>query len=69
MNSNVQGFTNKIIINQEAAEWLLLLEDTPTLSKKQITELNAWVSTSKVHRECLESMAKSWEEMNLLHTV
>lgn len=69
MNSNVQGFTNKTIINQEAAEWLLLLEDTTTLSNDQITELNAWVSTSEIHRECLESMAKSWEEMNLLSAV
>lgn len=69
MNSNVKGFTNKTIINQEAAEWLLLLEDTTTLSNSQITELNAWVSTSEVHRECLESMAKSWEEMNLLSVV
>ncbi len=69
MNSNVQGFTNKTIINQEAAKWLLLLEDTKTLSNSQITELNSWVSTSEVHRECLESMAKSWEEMNLLSVV
>ncbi|MBL4942101.1 MAG: FecR domain-containing protein [Colwellia sp.] len=69
MNSNVQGFTNKTIINQEAAEWLLLLEDTTTLSNDQIAELNAWVSTSEIHRECLESMAKSWEEMNLLSAV
>jgi transmembrane sensor len=69
MNNNVQGFTNKIIINQEAAEWLLLLEDSTTLSKDQITELNAWISTSDIHRECLESMAKSWEEMNLLSAV
>lgn len=69
MNNNVQGFTNRTIINQEAAEWLLLLEDTTTLSNNQIAELNAWVSTSEVHRECLESMAKSWEEMNLLSAV
>ena len=69
MNSNVKGFTNKTIINQEAAEWLLLLEDTTTLSNNQIAELNAWVSTSEVHRDCLESMAKSWEEMNLLSAV
>ena len=69
MNSNVRGFTNKTIINREAAEWLLLLEDTKTLSKSQIKELNAWISTSEVHRECLESMAKSWEEMNLLSAV
>ena len=69
MNNNVEGFTNKTIINQEAAQWVLLLEDTHELSKKQITELNDWVATSDVHRECLENMAHSWGEMDLLSLV
>ena len=69
MNTSVKGFTNKKIINQEAAQWVLLLEETPKLSKKQIAELNAWVSTSDVHRECIESMAESWGEMDLLSSV
>jgi len=69
MNTNVKGFTNKTIINQEAAQWVLLLEDTPELSKKQIDELNAWVATSNVHRECLENMINSWGEMDLLSSV
>ncbi|MGJ8694448.1 MAG: FecR family protein [Thalassotalea sp.] len=69
MNKTIKGFTNKTIINQEAAQWVLLLEDTPKLSQKQIEELNTWVSTSDVHRECLESMAKSWGEMDLLSRV
>ncbi len=69
MNTNVEGFTNKIIINQEAAQWVLLLEDTPELSKQQISELNTWVATSEVHRECLENMVNSWGEMDLLSSV
>jgi len=69
MNTTVKGFTNKKIINQEAAQWILLLEDTPKLSKKQIEDLNRWVATSEVHRECLESMAQSWGEMDLLSEV
>lgn len=69
MNTNVKGFTNKTIINQEAAQWVLLLEDTPKLSKKQIAELNSWVATSTVHRECLENMVNSWGEMDLLSSV
>jgi len=69
MNTNVKGFTNKVIINQEAAQWVLLLEDTPELSKAQIAELNAWIRTSSVHRECLESMVNSWGEMDLLSSV
>jgi len=69
MNTNVEGFTNKAIINQEAAQWVLLLEDTPKLSKEQIAQLNAWVATSDVHRECLENMVNSWGEMDLLSSV
>ncbi|MBU2925651.1 FecR domain-containing protein [Colwellia sp. 1_MG-2023] len=69
MSTNVKGFTNKVIINQEAAQWVLLLEDTPELSKAQIEELNAWIRTSSVHRECLESMVNSWGEMDLLSSV
>lgn len=69
MNATVKGFTNKRIINQEAAHWILLLEDTPKLSSKQIAELNDWVATSDVHRQCLESMAESWSEMDLLSKV
>lgn len=69
MSNNVEGFTNKKIINQEAAQWVLLLEDTPELSQKQIKELNEWVATSEVHRECLENMVTSWGEMDLLSSV
>ncbi len=69
MNETVKGFTNRTIINQEAAQWVLLVEDTPKLSKKQIEDLNNWVATSEVHRECLESMAQSWGEMDLLSKV
>jgi transmembrane sensor len=69
MNTNVKGFTNKTIINQEAAEWVLLLEDTPKLSNEQIENLNAWITTSDVHRECLENMVNSWGEMDLLSSV
>lgn len=69
MKTSVKGFTNKTLINQEAAQWVLLLEETPNLSKQQVEELNAWVSTSDVHRDCLESMVKSWGEMDLLSAV
>ena len=69
MSSNVEGFTNRKIINQQAAEWVLLLEETPKLSAEQISALNDWVSTSDVHRECLESMASSWDELDLLSEV
>jgi transmembrane sensor len=66
---NVKGFTNTRKINQEAAQWILLIEDTPKLSKEQIVALNQWVATSDVHRDCLTSMATSWGEMGLLASV
>jgi transmembrane sensor len=69
MKSNIEGFTNRTKINEEAAKWVLLLEDTPNLSNQQIAELNAWVATSDIHRECIKSMASSWGEMDLLAQV
>jgi transmembrane sensor len=64
--ANVNGFTNKRKINEEAAKWILYVEDNPKLSAEKIEELNTWVSTSKVHKECLVEMAQSWGEMSLL---
>jgi len=66
MSDNVAGFTNTSKINQEAAEWILLIEDSPQLNKKQIAELNAWVAISDVHKSCITNMANSWGEMDLL---
>ena len=67
--SNVKGFTNTQKINEEAAQWILLIEDTPQLSKAQIAALNQWVATSDVHKQCLTEMVNSWGEMGLLASV
>lgn len=69
MKDNITGFTNTKKIDQEAAEWVLLLEDTPQLSPEQIADLNAWIAISDVHKTCLTNMANSWGEMDLLSTV
>ena len=69
MNTNVKGFTNRSKINEEAAQWVLLLEETPNLSSRQVKDLNAWVATSDIHRDCIKSMAESWGEMELLTQV
>ena len=68
-SNNVHGFTNKSKINQEAAEWILLIEESEKLTDKQRQSLNNWVATSEVHRDCLESMARSWGELDLLSEV
>lgn len=69
MNTNIAGFTNTSKINQEAAEWILLLEDTPDLTQQQIEDLNAWVNLSDVHKKCLIDMSNSWGELDLLSSV
>jgi transmembrane sensor len=69
MTDKIKGFTNTSMINQEAAAWIVLIEDTPQLSAQQISELNAWVATSEVHKQCLEQMARSWGELDLLASV
>ena len=69
MNTNITGFTNTHKINQEAAEWILLLEDTPNLTQQQVADLNAWVNLSDVHKKCLTDMANSWNELDLLSSV
>ena len=69
MNNNVEGFTNREMINKEAAQWVLFLEETPKPSKEELAALNQWIKTSDIHRECLESMAQSWDEMDLLASV
>ena len=69
MSHNVTGFTNRAKIDQEAAEWVLLLEDKPKLSMQQIEELNDWIAISDVHRESLEDMANSWGELDSLSQV
>lgn len=69
MNDNITGFTNTTKINQEAAEWILLIEDTDELSKQQINNLNKWIALSDVHKKCLTQMANSWGEMDVLESV
>jgi transmembrane sensor len=69
MNDNITGFTNTTKINQEAAEWILLIEDTDELSKQQIDNLNKWVALSEVHKKCITQMANSWGELDVLISV
>ncbi|MGL1958864.1 MAG: FecR domain-containing protein [Colwellia sp.] len=69
MNDNISGFTNTTKINQEAAEWILLIEDTDKLSKQQIDNLNKWIALSDVHKKCITQMANSWGEMDVLTSI
>ena len=64
--SNVTGFTNTQKIKQEAAMWLLKMDEQTPLSKKSVAELKAWVNTSDTHRKIIVRMSKTWHDMDVL---
>lgn len=63
--SNVKGFTNTQKIKEEAALWLLKIEESP-LSRQQAGELKQWVATSDIHRSVIIRMSKTWNNMDVL---
>ena len=64
--SNVRGFTNTQKIKEEAALWLLKIEDESPLSDENVAELRQWVNSSDVHREIITRMSKTWGDMDVL---
>lgn len=62
----VEGFTNTQKIKEEAANWLLLIEQKSPLSKSESQALQEWVATSAVHRSVIIRMAKTWDNMDVL---
>ena len=67
--SNVTGFTNTQKIKEEAAQWLLILDEHSPLSAKHEKLFRQWVETSDVHREIIIRMAKTWSDMDVLTEV
>ncbi|MEW6997840.1 FecR family protein [Colwelliaceae bacterium BS250] len=63
--NNVKGFTNTQKIKEEAALWLLKIDEA-ALSKDEAIELNQWVSTSNVHRSVIMRMSQTWNDMDVL---
>ncbi|WP_019028930.1 FecR family protein [Colwellia piezophila] len=64
--SNVKGFTNTQKIKEEAANWLLKIDDKARLSTDETNELRAWIATSDIHRAVMIRMSKTWENMDVL---
>ena len=64
--NNVTGFTHTPKIKQEAAMWLLLMDEQSPLSDENVEALRAWVNTSEVHRQVITQMSKTWNDMDLL---
>jgi len=64
--SNVTGFTNTQKIKEEAALWLLKIEEESPLSDEKIAELRQWVNSSDIHRKIITRMSKTWGDMDVL---
>lgn len=64
--SNVKGFTNTQKIKEEAANWLLKIDENSPLSSKESQALNDWVLTSEIHRSVIIRMSKTWNNMDVL---
>jgi transmembrane sensor len=64
--NNVKGFTNTQKIKEEAANWLLKIEETSPLSPQESNELKAWVATSDTHRSVIIRMSQTWNNMDVL---
>jgi len=64
--SNVKGFTNTQKIKEEAANWLLKIEEKSPLSPQESTELKEWVATSDIHRSVIIRMSQTWNNMDVL---
>lgn len=67
--SNVKGFTNTPKIKEEAALWLLKIEEENPLSAEDAKKLRAWVNTSEVHRNVIMRMSKTWGDMDVLTAI
>ncbi len=64
--SNVKGFTNTQKIKEEAANWLLKIEEKSPLSPQESNELKEWVATSDIHRSVIIRMSQTWNNMDVL---
>ena len=64
--SNVKGFTNTQKIKEEAANWLLMIDENSPLSPSDVEALRRWINTSDVHKEVIVRMSKTWNDLDVL---
>ncbi|MGS2723349.1 FecR family protein [Porticoccus sp. GXU_MW_L64] len=64
--SNVTGFANPQKIKEEAALWLLKIEEESPLPPEEVANLRQWVDTSEVHRQVIVHMSQTWGDMEIL---
>lgn len=62
----VVEFTDRKLIEQEAANWLIRLDAEEALSDKNKAVLHEWLDRSPVHRRELTQLAATWNAANVL---
>jgi len=63
--NNVQTFSSKQDIHQQACEWISRFDRG--LSHMEEQAFSEWVNISKTHRKCLFEVAHTWDELSVLH--
>lgn len=63
--SNIRTFSSKNDIRLQACEWISKFDRGLTESEEQ--EFSAWVNISEAHRQNLFDMAKTWDDLSVLH--
>lgn len=62
---NVHSLSSEEDIEQQAADWLLCLDDEHKPSKTELKQLTDWVQRSPAHKEQLQRLAQYWHCANL----
>jgi len=67
--SKVTGFVNTQKIKEEAAIWLLKIEEESPLPDEDVDALRLWVETSDTHKQVIARMSKTWGDMDVLNAM
>lgn len=63
--NNIQVFSSKQDIHQQACEWISRFDRGLSVLEEQA--FSDWVNISKTHRQCLFEVAQTWDELSVLN--
>ncbi len=63
--SNIQHFSSKDTIQQQACEWISMLDRGLTANEEQLFKI--WINTSQAHRDDLFEMARTWDDLSVMN--
>jgi transmembrane sensor len=63
--NNVQVFSSKQDVHQQACEWISRFDRGLSAVEKQA--FSDWVNISQAHRQCLFEVAQTWDELSVLN--